>query len=120
MIPGFFLAPAIFVFVVEGFFNPFAYWNNAPILFAYFVFRYTGQGEFEIPLAGTLAFSILTVGIIVLAHMAWFFNWGNTATGSSTSGLIFIFIPIYALIAGLVGLLIGWGGQKLTRYLFKK
>ena len=104
---------------MEGFLNPFAYWNNAPILFAYFVLQETGKGEFEIPLAGTLTFSVFTVGLVVLAHMAWFFNWGSMTTGSSTSGLIFIFIPIYALIAGVVGLILGWGSQKLIQVIRK-
>jgi len=116
---GIFILPAIFVFSVEGFLNPFAYWNTAPILLAWFILRDTDEGEFKIPLAGTLAFSILTVGFIVLIHMAWFFNWGDTATGSSTSGLIFIFIPIYALIAGVAGLLLGWGGHKLIQIIRK-
>ena len=39
--------------------------------------------------------------------MAWFFNWNDIKTGSSTAGLIFIFIPIYSLISGGIGYLIG-------------
>ncbi len=117
---GLFILPAFFVFSVEGYLNPFAYWNTAPILLAWFILRDTDKGEFEIPLAGTLTFSVLTVGFIVLIHMAWFFNWGDTATGSSTSGLIFIFIPIYALAVGVLGLLLGWGGQKLVETIRKR
>jgi hypothetical protein len=33
-------------------------------------------------------------------HAAWLFDWGGTATGSSTSGLIFLFLPLYALVMG--------------------
>jgi hypothetical protein len=36
----------------------------------------------------------------MFAHAAWAFDWGRTATGSSTSGLIFIFLPIYAVVLG--------------------
>ena len=36
----------------------------------------------------------------------------TTATGSSTAGLIFIFLPAYALGLGLIGLLVGlWFGD---------
>jgi ABC-type lipoprotein release transport system permease subunit len=45
-------------------------------------------------------------------HAAWILDLGDTKTGSSTSGLMFVFLPIYAMLAGLVGAvsgaLVGW------------
>lgn len=44
---------------------------------------------------------------MVLFHIAWMLELGRSRTGSSTSGLIFVFLPIYALILG--GLAFGFG-----------
>lgn len=35
------------------------------------------------------------------AHLAWLLDWGGTATGSSTAGLLFVVLPV---LAGAVGL----------------
>ena len=46
------------------------------------------------------AFVIFGCGLILTTHLVWYFDWGEMATESSTSGLIFLFLPIYAAIAG--------------------
>jgi len=47
-----------------------------------------------------LASVVGACGLTLAIHLAWIFDWGDTATGSSTAGLIFLFIPIYATALG--------------------
>ncbi len=61
----------------------------------------------RIGLAGAILGSTLCV------YFTWKFNWWNTRTGSSTSGLIFIFAPFWTLLSGIIGLGAGWFAQRL-------
>ncbi|TCK18561.1 hypothetical protein DFR30_1840 [Thiogranum longum] len=58
---------------------------------------------------GAVGFLVGSMALSGYIHLAWIFDWGESRTGSSTAGLIFIFIPIYVLISGGIGYLIGWG-----------
>lgn len=60
----------------------------------------------RIGLAGAILGSTLCV------YFTWKFNWWNARTGSSTSGLIFIFAPLWTLCSGLIGLGAGWFAQR--------
>ncbi len=99
---------AIFVYVSEGVsFNAFTAWNMLPLIISYFLYLApTKKGTSLYGAYGFLIGSMLLSGYI---HMAWLFDWGGTKTGSSTSGLIFIFIPIYSLVSGGLGMAIGKG-----------
>jgi hypothetical protein len=61
----------------------------------------------RIGLAGAILGSTLCV------YSTWKFNWWNARTGSSTSGLIFVFAPLWTLLSGLIGLGAGWFAQRL-------
>ncbi len=54
------------------------------------------------------------LGSTLCFYFTWKFNWWNARTGSSTSGLIFIVIPLWTLFYGLVGLGAGWFAQRLV------
>jgi hypothetical protein len=50
---------------------------------------------------------VLVPGLVVFAFvglfaLAWGFNWAGTATGSSTSALALLFVPIWAVGVGAV------------------
>lgn len=78
--------------------NPFWVWNTFPLIVAYWLLRRARlKGLRALPEGLFIGF---TLGPLVLAHAAWIFDWNRTATGSSTSALMFIFLPIYALILG--------------------
>jgi len=49
-----------------------------------------------------VAFAGVTTLMIAFTHAAWVFDWGGTQTGSSTSGLVFLFSPIYSILLGTV------------------
>jgi hypothetical protein len=66
--------------------------------------RESGKG----PPVARIAFSVAALGFVALLHLAWLLDWGGTATGSSTAGLIFLFAPIYTM-------LIATGTAAITR-----
>ena len=61
----------------------------------------------------TIGLAGAILGTTLCAHFFWKFDWWNSRTGSSTSGLIFIVIPLWTLTAGLIGSGLGWIAQRL-------
>ncbi len=53
---------------------------------------------------GFMAFSII---FSIFYHITWYIDWQGTRTGSSTSALIFVWLPLYSLIPGFVGYMLG-------------
>ena len=96
-----FLLVAGFIALAEGPLNPFWIWNVIPVALAYALLHRARRRAFRA--APEVAFIVLCCGPLLYAHAAWLFDWGHTATGSSTSGLIFIFLPIYAVLLGGLG-----------------
>jgi hypothetical protein len=94
---------AIFIYISEGVpFNGFTVWNMLPLFIS--LVLYTSRKKSYYGAYGFLIGSMLLSGFF---HLAWLFDWWGSATGSSTGGFIFIFIPIYALIPGGLGLVFG-------------
>ena len=98
------------VLFVEGV-DAFAFFNLGPVLLviaaAVLVYR-TGAGQWVdlgVPLV-CAGFAIL--GLVAFAHLAWHFDWAGTATGSSTSGLLFLFLPMWAMLVGGVVTGVTW------------
>ena len=62
---------------------------------------------------GAASFAGVTTLMIALTHAAWLFDWGGTQTGSSTSGLIFLFSPIYSVLLGALAWAVARGMERL-------
>ncbi len=110
---------AALIYAAEGLIiNPFAIWNSSPLMISFISFRSAIKNHSKSELGGCMGFTLVSMALTLFFHGAWYFDWGETKTGSSTSGLIFIFIPIYALIVGGIGYVIGWflgkGMEKKT------
>ncbi|MBI5182322.1 MAG: hypothetical protein HZA06_05385 [Nitrospirae bacterium] len=108
-----FAAAMLFVVYVEGLINPFTAWNILPIAFVWIIFYYAvirpgisrSKPARQLRIYGLVLFTAVAV---IIAHLAWLLDWGGTATGSSTSGLMFVTLPFLALSAGCIGWLAGW------------
>lgn len=101
----------LFIVYVEGFNNPFSAWNITPPAAAIFILLFKGKTDEVQAAPGRYAaygFALGTVLVDATAHAAWLFDWRSTATGSSTSGLIFVVLPFLAFFAGCMGMLVGW------------
>ena len=93
-----FLLMAAFVAWVEGFTNPFWLWNCLPIAASYWLLsRARRTGINPLP---EIAFYVIACGTVLFAHAAWLYDWGGTATGSSTAGLMFVVLLVYACVLG--------------------
>ncbi len=95
-----FLLVASFVVWVGMDFLPLAIWNLMPLILAYAALhgaaRKRGAARWRL-----VGFGVTATAITACFHVAWFVDWLGTASGSSTAGLGFVFIPIYAVILGI-------------------
>lgn len=104
------LVCAFFSFLILGF-NYFALYQLLPIVIFYIfqlkVFNKIKRSE-TIP----FIFYILSLLLLLLFPLAmqtmWYFDINNLASKSSTSGLLFVWLPIYAVIPGIITCLITW------------
>lgn len=112
-----FLLVAILIYYLEGILvNPYALWNASPLLISYYLISKGLQVNSKPVIIGFAAYTILSLCMLLFGHLAWYFDWQETKTGSSTSGLIFIFLPVYAVILGSTGFLFGWlAGKAIYR-----
>ncbi len=82
-----------------------------PLVLGYIVLKSSFKSKSYANKLGGIGFATGATIIVFFSHFAWFFDWWATKTGSSTAGLIFIFIPLYAiggsLVLGLITSLIG-------------
>jgi len=102
------LAVAASFYVLEGvLLNPFIVWTSLPLYVGYTIVSSgwkTGSGR---KLSQGYGFLILSIAFSYLYHLAWYLDWDHTKTGSSTSALIFVWFPIYAVVIGYVGYFLG-------------
>lgn len=93
-----FLWMVAFVAYVEGITNLYWIWNCVPIVVSYVLLsRVRHSATNPLP---EIAFFLVACGIVLFAHAAWHLDLGGTATGSSTAGLMFIVLPVYACVLG--------------------
>jgi len=102
-----------FLFIValiihaQGRFTGFAVWNCVPVAAALGALN-AGLRSRGPAAAGMITFSVVAALFPALFHLAWMFDWGGTATGSSTSALAFIFVPLWAIGFAAVAAAIAW------------
>jgi hypothetical protein len=102
------LLAAAGLYYLEGIlFNPLIVWTASPILIGYSILAKAWATESAKKLCQGYCFLTFSLGFSYFYHFAWFFDWGGTKTGESTSALIFSTFPIYAIILGLFGYLLG-------------
>ena len=106
-----FALPVAFIAYVEGFLNPFWLWNSLPFgLGLGLIDRAQRLQQSTLPAIG---FSLGAGSLSLYFHLAWILDLGEVATGSSTSGVIFLFLPLYALVPGGLGFVVGKAIEEL-------
>ncbi|MDX1404649.1 MAG: hypothetical protein R3192_08925 [Woeseiaceae bacterium] len=89
-----FVLMVVFIAWVEGFTNPFWIWNAVPIAISYLMLSRARQKNSN-PLPA-IAFFVVACGTVLFAHAAWLYDWNEIKSGSSTAGLLFIMLPVFA------------------------
>jgi len=107
-----FLLVVAFVVYAEGSFS-FAIWNALPVAIGFGVLL-IGLRSRGATAAGCIAFAVSVTVLVGIFHLAWLFDWGRLATGSSTSALAFILLPFWVIVfAGIIGLA-AWGVARVV------
>jgi hypothetical protein len=74
--------------------------------------RWSGKG-LRMPL-GTLGFAIPALGLSIYLHYAYAVNLNDMFTDARYPERVFRYLPIYTLVAGGIGFVIGWiAGRNL-------
>jgi hypothetical protein len=78
-----------------------ATWNCVPLLVAFGLAFVTRASRSALRFSG-YGFALGAATLSTFEHVAWAFDIGKVATGSSTSGLLFLFLPPYACFFGCI------------------
>ena len=101
---------ALAAFLILGF-NYFALYQLLPIAIFY-IFQLKVFNKIKRSETAPFIFYILSLLILLFFPLAmqimWYFDINNLASKSSTSGLLFVWLPIYAVIPGIITCLIAW------------
>jgi hypothetical protein len=108
MILDFVLAAcALYILYVDGI-HVLALWNVLPVAIGLLVARGTRRGpRTPVAIGPGAGFLAGAVPMSLFWHAAWQFDVWRTASSSSTSALMFLILPIYAIGIGLAGSLLG-------------
>jgi len=108
-----FLLAIAFVVYAEGSFTGFAVWNALPVAVG-FGALYAGRHARLATAVGCTVFAVAATLLVALFHLAWWLDWGGTATGSSTSALAFVFVPAWACLLAAIAGVLAWGVMWLA------
>jgi len=95
---------AIIVTIAVGF-NFFLIWNLLPAVAFYFLTKKYFNNWYVLKIFSKICLILLLLFLIVFpafASFMWIFDIAGTQSGSSTAGLIFIFIPFWAFVFSLL------------------
>ena len=95
-------------------FNFLLLWSWLPLALGFLVWSYALNRQSRQKIYGAYGFLLSSIAFSYFYHFAWYFDWDGTRSGGSTTSLIFVFAPIYAVILGVVGYLVGY---ILTSYI---
>ena len=83
-------------------------WNCLPVAAAFGVLVLGLRWRQRSVKAAAITFSVVAALVPALVHLAWIFDWGGTATGSSTSGLVFLVVPVWSGGFAVLAAVIAW------------
>ncbi len=95
--------------------GPYVLWNFAPLallvlLTAFVLYRgggqWSGSGK-RLPL-GVVGFAIPALGLALYLHYAYAVNLNGMFTDAAHPERLFLYLPIYTIVAGGIGFAIGW------------
>ncbi len=103
----------VVVYILEGaIFNPFAFWNMAPLFISYLILIKGLEAETSSEYFASIVFAACCFASVMFVHIVWFFDWWGMITGSSIPSSIIILLPFYALalscIFSLLACFVGW------------
>ena len=91
-------------------FNFLLLWSWLPLALGFFVWVYASNSHRQLrqKTYGAYGFLLSSIAFSYFYHFAWYFDWDGTRSSGATTSLIFMFAPIYAVIVGIGGYLVGY------------
>jgi len=101
---------AVVAFLILGF-NYFALYQLLPIA-VFYIFQVKVFSKIKRSDKASFICYILSILILLVfpltAQVMWYFDINNLASKSSTSGLLFVWLPIYAILPGILTCSVAW------------
>jgi hypothetical protein len=110
------ITAVILYILADTLINPFIFWTCLPLYISYYFVNKAARDESVKKLFAAYGFMAVSIIFSIFYHITWYIDWQETRTGSSTSALIFVWLPIYSVILGFMGYALG----HLTGILLKK
>ncbi len=111
------ITTAVVLYLLAGILlNPFILWTSLPLYISYLFINKAVKLHSISKLISAYGFMLFSVAFSVFYHITWYIDWQGTKTGSSTSALIFIWLPLYSVILGFIGYVLG----KLAGRLYER
>jgi hypothetical protein len=102
----------VLVLAVGGPLNPLAWVSVIPLAASVALLALTtGSGR-----TAAAAFGAVAGGIIAAFHVAWQFDVGRVATGSSTAAIALVSVPFFASVAGLLAAGVAFVAQSVWQH----
>lgn len=99
---------AVILYLLEGIlFNPLFIWVLLPFYIGYSMVYKAWKINSKKKLWKGYNFLVASIGFSHFYHLLWFFDAEGTKTGGSTTALIFLWGPIWAVVLGYFGYFIG-------------
>ena len=102
------LTSAVIISMAVGF-NLFLIWNLLPVVAFYFITNQYFKSWNKLLILPKICLIFLGLFLIIfptLVSIMWIFDIEGTSSSSSTSGLIFLFIPLWAFVFSLIPFII--------------
>ncbi len=115
-------AAALFVIAVQGP-RPTVLWNLAPLILTLVLALLAlginagrwWQPDSRWPLAAA-GFAVPAVGLTLYLHALWHYDINATRSSALATNSLFVYLPIYALLAGAIGFALGFRiGREVNR-----
>lgn len=87
-------------------------WVLLPLIVIYISTIIAGRKGRKRHIAAAIGFLFPVIPLMLFVHIQWYFDINGTATGSSTSALIFAVLPVYCFILGAFGYAIGYAASS--------
>ncbi len=81
-------------------------WVLSPLIVSYLGLYLAQKFSSQVILNSIYVYTAISASLILYIHIQWFFDINSFRSGSSTSALVFLFVPFYAFIFGGIGYLL--------------
>ncbi len=103
----------VLFYVLQGrWLNPLIFWSAIPLFTSYQLFKIAAKPASVKRLWGALGFFTLSTLVLLLSHLAWWFDVQGTQSNAGSGIWVFSVLPVHALVFGALGYFAGTYSAK--------